>query len=204
MFESVFELFEKQLKTYELFTDDDFAMIRSHAIVKKISKREFLLRQGSVCKYHTFVCTGCLRSYRIDDAGVEHIFNLSSANRWVCDRVSLSSGEPSFEFIDALEDSTVVQFSAASFEQLLERIPNFNVLNTMILTEDNGSTRERVYMMLSLQAEERYRQFIQNFPQLHSRLPIYMIASYLGISRETLTRIRGNMVELRKPCKINS
>ncbi|UAY56001.1 Crp/Fnr family transcriptional regulator [Arachidicoccus terrestris] len=204
MFESIFELFEKQLRTYRLFSDKDIAIIRSLAVSKQIKKREYLLRQGGICKFHTFVCSGCLRSYRIDDQGIEHIFNLSPANHWVCDRVSLSTGEPSDEFIDALEDSSVVQFSAASFDLLLEQIPGFRVLNTKIITDDCGLTRDRVYMMLSYQAEERYREFIRNFPQLHKRLPVYMIASYLGISRETLTRIRSNMVGLSKPCKVNA
>ena len=153
-----------------------------------------MLRQGDIYKFHTFVCSGCLRSYRIDDNGSEHIISLSPANHWVSECVSLVAGMPSNEFIDALEDSAVIQLSADNFKRLLKDIPAFDALNTKIITDDWGRSRDRIYMMLSRQAEERYRQFIRCYPQLHQRLPIYMIASYLGISRETLTRIRSNMI----------
>lgn len=102
---------------------------------------------------------------------------------------------PSDEFIDALEDSAIIQLSAGSFKTLLRDIPNFEALNTKVITDDCGSSRDRIYMMISLQAEERYRQFIRRFPQLHQRLPVFMIASYLGVTRETLTRIRSNMID---------
>jgi CRP-like cAMP-binding protein len=114
----------------------------------------------------------------------------------VSDRVSLVTDTPSHEFIDALEDSAIIQLSAHSFKKLLKDIPNFDALNTKIITDDCHTSRDRIYMMLSLQAEERYRQFIRRFPQLHQRIPIHMIASYIGVSRETLTRIRSNMIDL--------
>ncbi|HEY4289959.1 MAG TPA: Crp/Fnr family transcriptional regulator [Puia sp.] len=166
------------------------------AIPRRLKKKQYLLRQGNICRFHTFVCSGCLRSYRIDDNGNEHIFSLSPANHWVTDRVSLATDTPSNEFIDALEDSSVIQLSADSFKTLLKEIPNFDTLNTKIIADDFGTSRDRIYMMLSHQAEERYRQFIRCFPQLHRRLPVFMIASYLGITRETLTRIRSNMIDL--------
>lgn len=192
---SIFDLFENYIRTLGLFSDEEIAAIRSLAIPKLLKKKQFLLRQGSVCRFHTFVCSGCLRSYRIDDKGNEHIYSLSPANHWVSDRVSLVTDTPSNEFIDALEDSAILQFSADSFKTLLKDIPGFDVLNTRIITEDCDTSRDRIYMMLSDQAEERYRQFIRRFPQLHKRLPIYMIASYVGVSRETLTRIRSSMID---------
>lgn len=193
---SIFDFFESYIRTYSLFSDEEISAIKSLAIPKRLKKKEYILRQGEVCRFHTFVCSGCLRSYRVDDNGSEHIFSLSPANHWVGDRVSLISGTPSNELIDALEDSAIIQLSADSFNTLLRDIPNFDALNSKIITDDCGKSRDRVYMMLSHQAEERYRQFIRCFPQLHQRLPIYMIASYIGVSRETLTRIRSNMIDL--------
>lgn len=190
---SILDFFESYIRNYNLFSDEEIATIMSLAIPRRIKKKQYLLRQGNLCRFHTFVCSGCLRSYRIDDNGSEHIFSLSPANHWVSDRVSLVTGTPSNEFIDALEDSAVIQLSADSFKKLLKDIPNFDALNTKIITDDCDTSRDRIYMMLSHQAEERYRQFIRGFPQLHHRLPIYMIASYIGVSRETLTRIRSNM-----------
>ncbi|MBD1423971.1 Crp/Fnr family transcriptional regulator [Sphingobacterium arenae] len=194
--EDIFNFFENYIRTYDLFSDREIATIKSLAIPKQLKKRQFLLRQGSVCRYHTLVCSGCFRSYRIDDEGCEHIIGLSTAGHWVNDPVSLLSGSPSNEFIDALEDSTVIQLSTNSFKTLLENIPNFKELNNRIITHDCDVCRDRIFMMLSLQAEDRYREFIRIFPKLHERIPIYMIASYLGVSRETLTRIRSNMLDL--------
>ena len=192
----IFDIFESYVRTHNLFSDEDIATIMSMAIPKRLKKKQFLLRQGDLCRFHTFVCSGCLRSYRIDDKGNEHIFNLSPANHWVSDRVSLATETPSNEFIDALEDSTIIQFSAQSFKTLLKDIPNFDALNTKIITDDCSTSRDRVYMMLSHQAEERYRQFIRLFPRLHQRLSVFSIASYIGVSRETLTRIRSIMTDL--------
>ena len=194
MHASILDFFESYIRSHRLFSDKEIAAIKSLAIPKGLKKKEYLLRQGDVCRFHTFVCSGCLRSYRMDDNGSEHIFSLSPGNHWVSDRVSLATGTPSNEFIDALEDSAIIQLSADSFKTLLKDIPNFDTLNTKIITDDCGTSRDRLYTMLSLQAEERYRQFIRHFPQLHQRLPIYMIASYIGVSRETLTRIRSNMI----------
>jgi CRP-like cAMP-binding protein len=192
---SIFDSFECYIRTHGLFSDQEVAIIKSLAIPKWLKKKQYLLRQGNVCRFHTFVCSGCLRSYRIDDNGSEHIFSLSPANHWVSDRVSLVTGAPSNEFIDALEDSAVIQLSTDSFKTLLKEIPNFDALNTKIITDDCSISRDRVYMMLSHQAEERYRQFIRRFPELHQRLPVYMIASYLGVTRETLARIRSSMMD---------
>jgi CRP-like cAMP-binding protein len=193
MCESISNLFESYIRAFDRFTDEEISTITSLAIPKRLKKKQYLLRQGSVCRHQTFVCSGCLRSYRIDGNGCEHILRLSPASHWVSDRVSLVTGMPSNEFIDALEDTTIVQFSTHGFTTLLENIPNFNELNTKIITDDCDVSRDRLYIMLSHQAEERYRNFIRNFPELHERIPIYMIASYLGVSRETLTRIRSNM-----------
>jgi CRP-like cAMP-binding protein len=192
---AIFDFFEGYIRSLRLFSEEEILAMMSMAIPKRLKKRQYLLRQGDVCRFHTFVCSGCLRSYRIDGNGREHVFSFSPANYWVTDRVSLETRTPSGEFIDALEDSAIIQLSAVSFKALLKDVPNFDALNTRIIIDDCIRSRDRVYMMISDQAEERYRQFIRLFPQLHRRLPIFMIASYLGVTRETLTRIRTNMTE---------
>jgi len=194
--EEIFTSFENYIRAYDLFSDAEIATIKSLAVPKWLKKRQYLLCQGSVCRHHTFVCAGCLRSYRIDDEGGEHIIGLSAANQWVNDPVSLLSGSPSLDFIDALEDTALIQFSTHSFKTLLETIPRFSELNNKIIKDFCDICTDRIFMMLSLQAEERYREFIKVYPGLHERIPIYMIASYLGVSRETLTRIRSNMLNL--------
>ncbi|HEY1007227.1 MAG TPA: Crp/Fnr family transcriptional regulator, partial [Sphingobacteriaceae bacterium] len=94
------------------------------------------------------------------------------------------------------EDSEVIQFSVEAFRNLLRDIPHFEQLYTRMIIDDSTRTRDRIYMMISHQADERYRHFIRLFPQLCHRVPLFMIASYLGVARETLTRIRGSAVNL--------
>lgn len=186
-------IFETYIKGHSIFSDQEISAISSLAVTKSLKKRENLLCVGEVCKFYTFVCTGCLRSYRLDRRGGEHIVSFSPVNHWVGSYVSLMTNVPSNEFVDALEDSTVIQLSSEAFNSLLLDVPKFAVLITKVLTDDYGRNRDRIYMMLSNQAQERYSHFIRHFPQLNQRVPIYMIASYLGVSRETLTRIRNSM-----------
>ena len=146
--ESIYDFLESYIRTFNLFSDEEIATIRSMAIAKRLKKKQYVLRQGSVCRFHTFVCSGCLRSYRIDDNGSEHIFSLSPASHWVSDRVSLTTETPSNEFIDALEDTEVIQLSVNAFKTLLKDIPNFNALNTKIIIDECSTNRDRIYTML--------------------------------------------------------
>ncbi|WPU96938.1 Crp/Fnr family transcriptional regulator [Mucilaginibacter sabulilitoris] len=188
------EFFENYIRAHSSCSNEEIAMIKSLAISKRLKKKQFLLRPGDVCRFHTFVCNGCLRSYRIGFDGSEHILSFSSNNHWISDQVSLATGEPSTDYIDALEDSDIIQVSVDNFKNLLRDIPNFDALRNKIITDDSGRTQDRIYMMISQQAEERYRHFVRLYPHLYHRIPLFMIASYLGVTRETLTRIRGNAV----------
>lgn len=192
---SMLDFFETYIRNHSTFSNEDIAAIKSLAISKRLKKKQFLLRPGDVCRFHTFICSGCLRSYRIGSDGSEHILSFSHDNQWISDQVSLATNEPSTDYIDALEDSDIIQVSADSFKNLLRDIPNFDVLRTKIITEDSFRSRDHIYMMIGYQAEERYRHFVRLYPHLYHRIPLFMIASYLGVTRETLTRIRGNTIE---------
>jgi CRP-like cAMP-binding protein len=193
---SMLDFFETYIKAHSTFSNEEIATIKSVAISKRLKKKQYLLRPGDICRFHTFVCSGCLRSYRLGSDGAEHILSFSPDNHWVSDQVSLSKGTPSDDYIDALEDSDIIQVSADNFRSLIREIPNFDMLHTKIVTEDCGRNRDRIYMMISHQAEERYRQFVRSYPQLYHRIPLFMIASYLGVTRETLTRIRGSASDI--------
>jgi CRP-like cAMP-binding protein len=190
------DFFEAYIKAHSTFSNEEIAAIKSGAIPKRLKKKQYLLRPGDVCRFHTFVCSGCLRSYRIGSDGTEHILSFSPPGHWVNDQVSLCTDSPSKDYMDALEDSDIIQISADNFRNLLREIPNFDRLHTQIVTEDCCRNRDRIYMMISHQAEERYRQFVRQYPELCHRIPLFMIASYLGVTRETLTRIRGSAADL--------
>src|ERR1700761_2475700 len=170
---SMLDFFETYIRGHSTFSNEEIAVIKSMAISKRLKKKQYLLHPGDVCRFHTFVCSGCLRSYRIGTDGSEHIFSFSPANNWISEQVSLATGAPSEDYIDALEDSDIIQVSADNFKILMRDIPNFEALHTKIVTDDCGRSRERIYMMISHQAEERYRQFVRLYPHLYHRIPLF-------------------------------
>lgn len=191
----MFDVFEAHLKASSPFSADEIALVRSLSVSKHLKKRQYLQQSGDICRFHTFVCTGCLRSYRIGNDGTEYIMGFSAAGNWMNDEVSLSNGLPSDQYIDALEDTDIIQLSVENFRCLVRDIPNFSALHNRIATINASHTQDRIYLMISQQAEDRYRHFVDHFPQLCHRIPLFMIASYLGVARETLTRIRGSVLD---------
>jgi CRP-like cAMP-binding protein len=187
----MFDVFENYLNGYGMFDEQEFALIRSASICKTLRKKEYLLREGEICRYKTFVCQGCLRSYRIDQDGTESVLNFAIEQHWINDDVSFHIDEPSSTIIDALEDSEVIQWKNENFRNLLATVPAFNLFYRKLLEESLNEKQRRIVSILSNNAQERYEDFIKNFPKLYNRIPLYMIASYLGMSRETLSRARS-------------
>lgn len=187
----MFDVFENYLHDYGIFDYEDFDLIRSVSLCKELNKKDYLLREGDISRHKTFVCRGCLRSYRIDQDGAESIFNFAIERRWINDEVCFHTGEQSSTIIDALEDSEVIQWSNENFRKLLATVPAFNLFYRKHLEETLNEKQRRIISILSNNAQERYEDFINNFPKLYNRIPLYMIASYLGMSRETLSRARS-------------
>lgn len=186
----MFDAFKKYITDKSNLTEEDLLKIESVCVFKKLRKRQYLLQEGDVWKYNAFVVKGCLRTYTVDDKGNEYILNFSIENWWTGDRESLQSGKPSAYNIDALEDAEIVLISKTDFDQLCTDIVPFNDMVNAILQNSFVASQSRIHTFLSLSAEEKYLQFLQKYPQLSMRVPQGMIASYLGISAETLSRVR--------------
>ena len=170
-------------------TDEQFEFIKTLFIPKKVRKGEFLLREGEMARYSIFVASGCLRTYTIDDSGKEHILQFSPENWWTGD-MSFTSNVPSQCFIEALEDSEVLLTELSSIQKLNNYIPESAALYQAALQKSVAAKNQRIVSALSASAEERYNDFLKKYPSLVQRVPQHMIASYLGISPETLSRIR--------------
>jgi len=165
--------------------------IKSLSTVKKLRKHQYLLQEGDVCRQHAFVSKGCLRSYSVDCEGKEHIVKFAAEHWWIADRDSLLSGGPAKLNIDAVEDSEAVLFSKQNFDLICQKIPDFNNMVNNLLQNAYNASQNRVLVNISLSASEKYEYFLQHYPALALRLPQTMIASYLGISPETLSRVRN-------------
>jgi len=187
----MFDVFENYLRDYGIFGYGELDLIRSVSFCKTLNKKEYLLREGDICRHKTFVCRGCLRSYHIDDNATEYTLNFAIERHWINAEVSFPISENGSTIIDVLEDSEVIQWSNENFAMLLARLPAFNLFYRKYLEASLNERQRRIVSILSNNAQERYEYFINNFPQLYNRVPLYMIASYLGMSRETISRARN-------------
>lgn len=186
----MFDVFKKYLSDKVKLTDQDFELIQSVSIIKKLRKKQYLLQEGDVWRFHAFVCSGFVRTYSVDKKGTEHIMNFSPENYWTGDRESLTNETPSTFNIEAIENSEILLIKKADFEQLCKQIPTFNDLVNTILQKSLLVAQNRIHSNISLSAEDKYLNFIQRFPSITHRVPLHMIASYLGVSPETISRIR--------------
>jgi CRP-like cAMP-binding protein len=189
----MFELLLQSIKERVTISEEEFNFCKTLFIPKKLRKRQFLLQEGDVCKYTSFVEKGMLRTYTVDEKGNEPILQFSSEGWWIADLYSFLTDEPSHYNIEALEDCELLQITKPSWEILLEKIPVFERYFRILIQNNLIATQRRLMGAMSETAEEKYLKLIDNFPGCLQRVPQHMIASYLGITRETLSRIRKQL-----------
>ena len=188
----MFDIFRKYLEDKVALTDLDYELIESLSSFKKLRKRQYLLQAGDVCRFNAFVCKGFLRNYYVDDKGQEHIMQFAPEHHWIGDRDSMDSGLPSKYNVDALEDCEILLLTKEDFEMIRKTVPAFNDFVNETLKKNVVVLQERIRASITLSAEEKYSNFISKYPSISNRVPLHMIASYLGISAETLSRVRSN------------
>lgn len=160
---------------------------------KHYRKGVFPVYAGDICRFTFFIEKGLLRQYSIDDKGKEHILNFAPEGWFINDRESMYFDQPSRFFIEALEDTEVFLLSEDIACRLDENIPGYSRFNTNLLHNHIRSLQYRIDQLLSATAEERYLSFITMYPNILLRVPQWMVASYLGITPESLSRVRKNL-----------
>jgi CRP-like cAMP-binding protein len=175
------------------FADEEFKVISKFFIPKKLRKKQFLLHEGEVCKNIGFVNSGCLREYTIDNKGSEHIIQFAIEDWWVSDLNSFLAGSPATYNIDALEDSEVLLLEKAARGKLLDSCLKMERFFRILIESNHVSTQQRITDSLSTSAEERYLKFIKTYPKLIEQVSQNQIASYLGITPQSLSRIRKEL-----------
>ena len=189
------DLLYKKIASITSLNEEDFACFKTLFVVKKLRKRQYFLQEGDVCKYQAFVVKGLLRSYTVDEKGSEHILQFASEGWWMADLSSYLTNEPSFLNIDALEDVELLLLTKPSWEQAMEKIPALEHYFRIIIQNHLVSTQKRLLQSLAETAEEKYNRFLATYPECVQRVPQHMVASYLGVSRETLSRIRKQVAD---------
>lgn len=162
---------------------------------KTIKKKTLLLRQGEVCKYEAYIVKGCIKKYYIDQNGDEVILQFAVEDWWISDIGSFSEQKPSNLFIEAIEDTELLVIDYEGKESLYKEIPHLERVFRIMLQRAYSVLESRFYATVSHSAEARYLEFIQKYPTIPQRVPQQQIASYLGITPESLSRIKANILK---------
>lgn len=188
------ELLYQKLNEKITITDEEYAFFKSFFITKKLRKRQYLLQEGDVCKYTAFVNKGILRSYTVDNKGSEHILQFALEGWWMADLYSFLTNEPSLFNMEALEDVELLLITHDAWEKLLAQNAKFEHYFRLLIQNNLIATQRRLMGSLSETAESKYLKFTESQPECLQRVPQHMIASYLGITRETLSRLRKEIM----------
>ena len=175
-------------------TEADKAIFRQHIIVKKLRKRQYFLQEGEICKYVAFVSKGMLRSYFVDEKSNEHIMQFAPEGWFISDLNSFINEDYSNLSIEAIETSELILVSKAAHVYLENAIPAFYKFNYMQFRGAYIAMHKRLISMFTLSAEEKYLNLLQIYPDIMQRVPQHMIASYLGLTAETLSRVRKKLL----------
>jgi CRP-like cAMP-binding protein len=171
-------------------TEAEFELCKTFFIPKKIRKKQTLLLEGDVCTYNAFIEKGVLRSYRTDEKGNEHIMRFAFEGWWITDLSSFLLGKHSTYTIEAIEDSELLLLTASAREELMDALPVFERYQRLLLENAYIALQARVNSALTESAEEKYIKLTASYPDIIARVPQHMIASYLGLTPETLSRVR--------------
>lgn len=175
--------------------EGEISSIVERCTVKRVRKGQFLLRKNEICQHAFFVEQGLLRQYSVDDKGKEHIIAFAPERWFVTDRESSYFNKPSIYFIQAQEDSQVVMIDKDFVQMLSQKFPEFSEFNDKLLNNHIRHLQHRINLLLSAPAEDRYLQFVTMYPDILLRVPQTMVASYLGITPESLSRVRRELAQ---------
>lgn len=190
------ELILKNISRFINLNQEEQDLYVSLFTEKKIKKKDFLLRQGEIAKYDYFITKGCLKVYNIDTKGSEHISMFAIKDWWSGDMASFITQQPANYFIQALEESEVLQISKENFDLLFERIPKLERFYRILYQRSLVTYIQRSDQNISFSAEDRYLKFIKEYPSLINRISQKNIAAYLGVTPEFLSLLRKKMASM--------
>jgi CRP-like cAMP-binding protein len=162
---------------------------------RRIKRRQFILQEGDICKHNTFVVEGCFRMYTVDEKGKEHNLQFAVENWWIGDIGSFHSEEPSKLYIEALENSIILQVKKEDQVGLFVDYPKFNRIFRVFTENALVSAQRRILQNISSTAEERYLDFLKRYPYFFNRISNVQIASYLGVTPEFLSTVRKKIAK---------
>jgi len=184
------DLLIKNISRHISLTADEIDFFTSLLQPKSLKAGEFLLREGQICRYESFVTKGCLKTYYLDRDGIEHIIDFSIEEWWADDLYSFFTQTASKSNIKAIEETDVLQISKNNLEILYEKVPKFERFFRVLFQNAYITQREQINLTLSTSAEERYAHFLKKKPYAAKRFSQKDIASYLGITPQFLSGLK--------------
>ncbi len=193
---SNFEIFFDYIQEIsgKILSEEDKLLLTAHFKPRKLRKRQYFLQEGDVCKFIAFIVKGSAKTFTVDEKGHENILRLSVENWWLTDFESFYRLTPSLYNIEALEELELLQTTNAEIEEFLKYIPAFSAMSNIISQNSTIASQKRMNT-INYSAEERYEELVKNYPYFLQRFSQQMIASYLGLSSETLSRIKKNTLK---------
>jgi CRP-like cAMP-binding protein len=174
--------------------EQDYAEILPYFRVIQAKKKQNLLTEGKICKSNYFVSKGCLRLFFVNEKGIEQTIQFALENWWIADYTSFSSQKPSGFYIQAVEKSEVLALDFVSQEEMLHRFPQMERYFRLVHQRAHAATPFRIKFLYSLSKEEFYNHFNKLYPEFVQRIPQYLLASFLGLTPEYLSEIRGRKI----------
>ncbi len=187
----------KYISKHILLEEEEEARFTSYLRIKKVRKKQYIVQPDFVCNHRTYIVSGALRAYLVDDRGQEHTVAFGIEDWWIADFNSYFFRQPATLFVEALEDSILIQIEYNAEQELLSTIPKFEKFYRIISQNGYAFLQRRILSNISLNAEQRYEDFMQRYPDIAARVPQYALASYLGFSTELLSKIRNNRLKKR-------
>ena len=181
-------ILRNQIEEHTLLSDEEFDYILSHFETKKLKKHQFLIQENETVEKNYFVINGCLKAYHIDSTGKEHILQFAIQNWWITDFQAYFNQTKSTLFIDCIEESELLSITFENAEKLCSEMHKMEHFFRKKSNSGYVALQQRILSMLNNNPKEQYDKLLLQNPILFQKVPKKLIASYLGVSRETLSR----------------
>ena len=185
------EILKAHLKKFIELEEEDFQTVLSFFQTEHVRKKENLLTEGQVCKYHYFVLKGCLRKFFINEKGTEQTTEFAIETWWMTDNMAFEHQQPTEFYIQAVENSEILVISAQAQEKLLTQFPIMERYFRFVYQRAFAASQMRIKYLYDLSKEAFYHQLEERYPEFVQRIPQYLIASFLGFTPEYLSEIRA-------------
>lgn len=175
-------------------TEEEEQVLTSLISSRRLLKGQYFLQQGDVCKFSGFVISGCTKTFYVDDEGQEHVVMFSIEDWWTSDMGSFITQKPADFNVQCLENTELIQFSYENQQKMMAEIPKLERFFRIIVQRAFVASQKRIVRSMSMSAKDRYLYFRNEYPKIEQRIPQYLIASYLGITKEFLSKIKSQLI----------